>query len=80
VEKVVDTTGAGDSFIGSLAVFLLQLDALPDSNEKDKTKQLEKRREALRRANHIAAISVQGKGTQTSYAKKGDSGIPLEWF
>jgi ribokinase len=48
----VDTTGAGDAFIGSLAYFLAAGASLPD---------------ALDRANRIAAISVQSPGTQTSY-------------
>lgn len=50
--KVVDTTGAGDAFIGSLAYFLAVGQPLI---------------EAIRQANQIAAISVQGHGTQTSY-------------
>lgn len=47
-----DSTGAGDCFCGSLAYFI----ALGDS-----------KRSALQKANRIAAISVQKKGTQTSY-------------
>lgn len=50
--KAVDTTGAGDAFVGSLAYFL--------ALGKPST-------EAMRRANHIAAISVQSLGTQTSF-------------
>jgi ribokinase len=42
--KAMDSTGAGDAFVGSLAYFL--------ASGKDVT-------EAMRRANHIAAISVQ---------------------
>jgi ribokinase len=48
----VDTTGAGDAFVGSLAYFLAAGAPLLD---------------ALDRANRIAAISVQSPGTQTSY-------------
>ncbi len=50
--RAVDTTGAGDAFIGSLAYFLAAGKSLA---------------EAMRRANHIAAISVQASGTQTSF-------------
>jgi ribokinase len=50
--KALDTTGAGDAFVGSLAYFL--------ADGKPMT-------EAMRRANHIAAISVQSSGTQTSF-------------
>jgi ribokinase len=50
--KALDTTGAGDAFVGSLAYFLA--DGKPVT-------------EAMRRANHIAAISVQSSGTQTSF-------------
>ena len=48
----VDTTGAGDAFIGSLAVFLGAGGSL---------------RDAVRRANAVAALSVQRVGTQTSF-------------
>jgi len=50
--KAMDTTGAGDAFVGSLAYFLA--DGKPMI-------------EAMRRANHIAAVSVQASGTQTSF-------------
>jgi tetratricopeptide (TPR) repeat protein len=53
----VDTTGAGDAFVGSLAHFLgAGLPAL----------------EAIARANAIAAISVQHPGTQASYPRWAD--------
>jgi ribokinase len=48
----VDTTGAGDAFVGSLTCFLAAGHALP---------------EAAERANRIAAIGVQARGTQTSF-------------
>jgi len=48
----VDTTGAGDAYIGSLAYFLAAGKPLAD---------------AMQRANQIAAISVQHPGTQTSF-------------
>jgi ribokinase len=48
----IDTTGAGDAFVGSLAFFLAVGHPLT---------------EAAARANRIAAISVQARGTQTSF-------------
>jgi ribokinase len=53
----VDTSGAGDAFIGSLAVFLAEGLA-----EKD----------ALARANLYAALSTTGVGTQKSFPKRAD--------
>lgn len=50
--QAIDTTGAGDAFVGSLAHFLAG--GLP-------------LREAARRANQVAAVSVTGRGTQTSF-------------
>ena len=47
-----DSSGAGDAFVGSLAHFLAVGKPLLD---------------AVRRANHIAAISVQSTGTQSSF-------------
>jgi ribokinase len=55
--KALDSTGAGDAFVGSLAYFLADGKPLP---------------EAMRRANHIAAISVQASGTQTSFPVAAD--------
>ncbi|KHN85298.1 Ribokinase [Toxocara canis] len=54
VVKAVDTTGAGDSFCGALAYFLVYRPHLPFE-------------EQVRRASYIASISVQHKGTQCSY-------------
>jgi ribokinase len=52
--KAVDTTGAGDGFVGSLAFFLgCGLDA----------------RDAMARANRVASISVQHHGAQPSYPR-----------
>jgi ribokinase len=48
----VDTTGAGDAFIGSFAVFLAE--GLPEN-------------EALTRANLYAALSTTRVGTQKSF-------------
>ncbi|HME31979.1 MAG TPA: ribokinase [Terriglobales bacterium] len=50
--KSVDSTGAGDAFIGSFAVFLGE--GMPE-------------REAVRRANLYAALSTTGVGTQKSF-------------
>jgi ribokinase len=55
--KALDTTGAGDAFVGSLAYFLAAGKPLA---------------EAMRRANYIAAISVQSSGTQTSFPAGAD--------
>lgn len=52
--KAVDTTGAGDAFVGSLAFFLAAGAKLA---------------EAMRHATQIAAISVQKPGTQTSFPR-----------
>ena len=50
--KSVDSTGAGDAFIGSFAVFLGE--GAPE-------------REAVRRANLYAGLSTTGVGTQKSF-------------
>jgi ribokinase len=50
--KSVDSTGAGDAFIGSFAVFLAE--GIPE-------------REAVRRANLYAGLSTTGVGTQKSF-------------
>jgi ribokinase len=52
--KAVDTTGAGDAFVGSLAYFLGRGVSVV---------------EAMRRASAIAAHSVQFPGTQSSYPR-----------
>jgi ribokinase len=53
----VDTTGAGDAFIGSLAVFLAE--GVPE-------------KEAVARANLYAALSTTRIGTQKSFPKRAD--------
>jgi ribokinase len=53
--QAVDTTGAGDAFIGSLAVFLGE--GVPEI-------------EALRRANLYAALSTMKVGTQKSFCNR----------
>ncbi|XP_041487053.1 ribokinase isoform X2 [Microtus oregoni] len=57
--KAVDTTGAGDSFVGALAFYLAYYPSLPME-------------EMLKRSNFIAAVSVQATGTQSSYPYKKD--------
>jgi len=53
--KSVDTSGAGDAFIGSFAVFLAE--GIPE-------------REAVRRANLYAGLSTTGIGTQKSFSDR----------
>jgi ribokinase len=55
--SAVDTTGAGDAFIGSLAVFLAE--GLPEQA-------------AVARANLYAALSTTRVGTQKSFPKRAD--------
>jgi ribokinase len=55
--KPKDTTGAGDAFIGSFAVFLAE--GLPE-------------KEALSRANLYAALSTQRVGTQKSFPSRAE--------
>ncbi|PIK42558.1 putative ribokinase-like [Apostichopus japonicus] len=61
----VDTTGAGDSFIGALAYYLAHLPHLPMN-------------EIVRRSGRIATVSVLSSGTQLSYPWKRD--LPTELF
>ena len=56
--NAVDPTGAGDAFIGSLAVFFGE--GLP-------------LRDAIRRANAVAALSVTRIGTQVSFPKRAEA-------
>ncbi|KAJ4938890.1 hypothetical protein JOQ06_028356 [Pogonophryne albipinna] len=63
--KSVDTTGAGDSFIGALAFYMAHYPTMP----------LE---EMACRANQVAGVSVQTVGTQTSYPLK--KHLPAELF
>lgn len=55
--QAVDASGAGDAFIGSLAVFLLEGLSL---------------RQAARRANRAAALSVTRPGTQASFPTRSE--------
>ena len=59
----LDTTGAGDAFVGSLAYFLALGKPITD---------------AIVRANRIAAVSVQGAGTQSSFPMAAD--LPGDLF
>jgi ribokinase len=56
--EAVDTTGAGDAFIGALAVGLAEGRLLA---------------EAVRRANVLAALSVTRAGTQTSFPRRDEA-------
>lgn len=61
----VDTTGAGDAFIGSLAVFLAEGRSLT---------------EAVAIANQVAALSVTRMGTQTSFPRRREiEGLAAGW-
>uniref|UniRef100_A0A3Q2XQW5 Ribokinase n=1 Tax=Hippocampus comes TaxID=109280 RepID=A0A3Q2XQW5_HIPCM len=62
--SAVDTTGAGDSFIGALAYYVAHYPAM----------RLE---EVARRAGQVAAVSVQSMGAQSSYPHKRDLGAEL---
>ena len=53
----VDTTGAGDAFIGALAVGLARGETLPD---------------AARLASRVGAFAATGQGAQPSYPSTGD--------
>jgi len=55
--KALDTTGAGDAFIGSMAFYLAKGKSLAESTLK---------------ANAIAALSVQAYGTQSSFPEASD--------
>lgn len=56
--EAVDPTGAGDAFIGSLAVFLGEGQVM---------------KEAVRRANAVAALSVTRIGTQVSFPQRAEA-------
>ncbi|ESO83524.1 hypothetical protein LOTGIDRAFT_197206 [Lottia gigantea] len=55
--KAVDTTGAGDAYLGSLAYYIALMPELPLL-------------EAIKRASAIAGLSVQSPGTQSSFPKR----------
>jgi sugar/nucleoside kinase (ribokinase family) len=53
--KAIDTTGAGDCFLGSFAFFYAR-------GEEVKS--------CMKKANHLAGVSVTRKGTQTSFPRR----------
>ncbi|MFA5660331.1 MAG: ribokinase [Bacilli bacterium] len=55
VTKVVDTTGAGDAFVGTIAAYLTKNMALP---------------EAIKRASYVAALTVSRPGAQQAIPYK----------
>lgn len=57
--SVVDSTGAGDSFVGTLALLM----------SKENNLSL---KEQVKRACRVASQSVEKKGTQTSYPTKNE--------
>ncbi|XP_039553603.1 ribokinase isoform X3 [Passer montanus] len=63
--RAVDTTGAGDSFVGALAFYLAYYPNL--SME-----------EMIRKSNCVASVSVQAPGTQSSYPYRKD--LPQDLF
>ncbi|XP_058447879.1 ribokinase-like [Malaya genurostris] len=65
VERVVDTTGAGDAFIGALAHFIA-------GNPSAELLQ------CIAAANKVAAMSVQKPGTQTSFPRFQETGLPRD--
>uniref|UniRef100_A0A182MQH6 Ribokinase n=1 Tax=Anopheles culicifacies TaxID=139723 RepID=A0A182MQH6_9DIPT len=65
VNKVVDTTGAGDAFIGALAHFVAKY---PDAELGN----------CIAAANRVAAWSVQKPGTQSSFPRVGDVELPAD--
>ncbi|XP_067941626.1 ribokinase-like [Watersipora subatra] len=52
--EAIDTTGAGDCFVGSLAYFMAREKDLPLD-------------EMIKRASYVATVSVRREGTQSSY-------------
>ena len=62
--KVVDTTGAGDAFVGSLAYFLACQPEVMLS-------------QAVTRACRLAALTVEKPGAQSSYPNRADATAAL---
>jgi ribokinase len=80
---VIDTTGAGDAFAGSLAYFYSCLITNSSSSTNSSAKNShnidkEKLLDAVRRASYYAADSVTKKGTQSSMAVRNE--LPSELF
>ncbi|XP_074845914.1 ribokinase isoform X2 [Carettochelys insculpta] len=63
--RAVDTTGAGDSFVGALAFFVA---CYPNLSIE----------EVIKKSNFIASVSVQAAGTQSSYPYRKD--LPQDLF
>ncbi|NWU50848.1 RBSK Ribokinase, partial [Dromas ardeola] len=63
--RAVDTTGAGDSFVGALAFYLAYYPKLAME-------------EMIRKSNCVASVSVQASGTQSSYPYRKD--LPQDLF
>ena len=60
VKNVVDTTGAGDAFVGAFAYFFFCHPSKPDLSE------------CILRACAVASISVQKPGTQVSFPTRAE--------
>lgn len=73
IEHVVDTTGAGDAFVGSLAFFLSRTPTLA----RHALSRPAILAEAVHRAVCVAADTVTRKGTQSSYPTAADVGDAL---
>jgi hypothetical protein len=64
---VCDSTGAGDSFVGTLALLMAQREHMP-------------LKEQVRRACRVASQSVEHRGTQTSYPNRDELRFSLfDW-
>ncbi|XP_069743827.1 ribokinase [Narcine bancroftii] len=63
--KAVDTTGAGDSFVGALAFYMAYYPCM-------------ELKEMIRRACDIATMSTRSQGTQSSYPSRAE--LPQELF
>ena len=64
IVQAVDTTGAGDAFVGSLGFLLAIGEALPL---------------AVERAVRIASLTVLSSGSQASYPTRGEVRERLGW-
>ncbi len=62
--RVVDSSGAGDAFLGALAFYLSNMPQLS-------------LRESVLRSSQIATMTVQKPGTQSSYPSRGDLSAAL---
>ena len=81
VARVVDTTGAGDSFSGAFAFFYSHLSTSSSSSpssQKQGVLNWDLLVGAAKRAVFVASLSVTKKGTQSSYARRDE--LPVELF